>query len=163
MRHRVYGRKLGRKTNHRKAMFRNMAVALFTHGQITTTVPKAKALRPFVEKLITMAKKGDLHNRRRAISALGGDKNMMVDEEGDGIERNRFGELKKAPKIIKHLFEEIAPKYEDRQGGYIRIMKAGFRYGDMAPMAIIEFVDRDVEAKGAADKARLAEFEAVEE
>ncbi|MEO0477006.1 MAG: 50S ribosomal protein L17 [Planctomycetota bacterium] len=141
MRHRVYGRKLGRKTNHRKAMFRNMAVALFTHGQITTTVPKAKALRPFVEKLITMAKKGDLHNRRRAISALGGDKNMMVDEEGDGIERNRFGELKKAPKIIKHLFEEIAPQYEDRQGGYTRIIRLGTnRLGDGTDLCVIQLV-----------------------
>ena len=144
MRHRVYGRKLGRKTNHRKAMFRNMAVALFTHGQITTTVPKAKALRPFVEKLITMAKKGDLHNRRRAISALGGDKNMMVDEEGDGIERNRFGELKKAPKIVKHLFEEIAPRYEDRQGGYTRIIRLGTnRLGDGTDLCVIQLVGQE--------------------
>ena len=144
MRHRVYGRKLGRKTNHRKAMFRNMAVALFTHGQITTTVPKAKALRPFVEKLITMAKKGDLHNRRRAISALGGDKNMMVDEEGDGIERNRFGELKKAPKIVKHLFEEVAPRYEDRQGGYTRIIRLGTnRLGDGTDLCVIQLVGEE--------------------
>jgi len=141
MRHRVFGRKLGRKTNHRKAMFRNMAVALFTHGQITTTVPKAKALRPFVERLITMAKKGDLHNRRRAISALGGDKNMMVDEVGDGIERNRFGELKKAPKIIKHLFEEIGPRYEDRDGGYTRIIRLGTnRLGDGTDLCVIQLV-----------------------
>jgi len=141
MRHRVYGRKLGRKTNHRKAMFRNMAVALFTHGQITTTVPKAKALRPFVEKLITMAKKGDLHNRRRAISQLGGDKNMMTDEEGVGIERNRFGELQKAPKIIKHLFEEIGPRYEDRNGGYTRIIRLGQnRLGDGTDLCVIQLV-----------------------
>lgn len=141
MRHRVYGRKLGRKTNHRKAMFRNMAVALFTHGQITTTVPKAKALRPFVERLITMAKKGDLHNRRRAISALGGDKNMMVDEDGDGIVRNRFGELKKAPKIIKHLFDEIGPRYEDRTGGYTRIIRLGTnRLGDGTDLCVIQLV-----------------------
>ena len=141
MRHRVYGRKLGRKTNHRKAMFRNMAVALFTHGQITTTVPKAKALRPFVEKLITLAKKGDLHNRRRAISALGGDKNMMVDEEGEGIERNRFGELKEAPKIVKHLFEEIGPRYEDRNGGYTRIIRLGQnRLGDGTDLCVIQLV-----------------------
>ncbi|MEM6257574.1 MAG: 50S ribosomal protein L17 [Planctomycetota bacterium] len=144
MRHRVYGRKLGRKTNHRKAMFRNMAVALFTHGQITTTVPKAKALRPFVEKLITMAKKGDLHNRRRAISALGGDKNMMVDEDGDGIERNRFGELQKAPKIIKHLFDEIGPRYEDRQGGYTRIIRLGQnRLGDGTDLCVIQLVGEE--------------------
>jgi large subunit ribosomal protein L17 len=146
MRHRVYGRKLGRKTNHRKALFRNMAVALFTHGQITTTVPKAKALRPFVEKLITMAKKGDLHNRRRAISTLGGDKNMMVSEDGEGIERNRFGELQKAPKIIKHLFEEIAPRYEDRTGGYTRIIRLGTnRLGDGTDLCVIQLVGSEDE------------------
>lgn len=141
MRHRVYGRKLGRKTNHRRAMFRNMAVALFTHGQITTTVPKAKSLRPFVEKLITMAKKGDLHNRRRAISTLGGDKNMMVSEDADGIVRNRFGELQKAPKIVKHLFDEIAPRYEDRNGGYTRIIRLGQnRLGDGTDLCVIQLV-----------------------
>lgn len=144
MRHRVYGRKLGRKTNHRKAMFRNMAVALFTHGQITTTVPKAKSLRPFVERLITMAKKGDLHNRRRAISALGGDKNMMVAEDGEGIERNRFGELQKAPKIVKHLFEEIGPRYEDRNGGYTRIIRLGInRLGDGTDLCVIQLVGQE--------------------
>lgn len=146
MRHRVYGRKLGRKTNHRKAMFRNMAVALFTHGQITTTVPKAKSLRPFVERLITMAKKGDLHNRRRAISALGGDKNMMVAEDGEGIERNRFGELQKAPKIIKHLFDEIGPRYEDRTGGYTRIIRLGTnRLGDGTDLCVIQLVGQEDE------------------
>lgn len=146
MRHRVYGRKLGRKTNHRIALFRNMAVALFTHGQITTTVPKAKALRPFVERLITMAKKGDLHNRRRAISMLGGDKNMMVDEDGEGIERNRFGELQKAPKIIKHLFEEIGPRYEDRTGGYTRIIRLGInRLGDGTDLCVIQLVGSEDE------------------
>lgn len=146
MRHRVYGRKLGRKTNHRKAMFRNMAVALFTHGQITTTVPKAKSLRPFVERLITMAKKGDLHNRRRAISALGGDKNMMVAEDGDGIERNRFGELQKAPKIIKYLFDEIGPRYEDRTGGYTRIIRLGQnRLGDGTDLCVIQLVGQEDE------------------
>ena len=146
MRHRVYGRKLGRKTNHRKAMFRNMAVALFTHGQITTTVPKAKSLRPFVERLITMAKKGDLHNRRRAISALGGDKNMMVAEDGEGIERNRFGELQKAPKIVKHLFEEIGPRYEDRTGGYTRIIRLGInRLGDGTDLCVIQLVGQEDE------------------
>ena len=141
MRHRVYGRKLGRKTNHRLAMFRNMSVALFTHGQITTTLPKAKSLRPFVERLITMAKKGDLHNRRRAISMLGGDKNMMVNEDGDGIVRNRFGELKKAPKIVKHLFDEIGPRYEDRPGGYTRIIRLGQnRLGDGTDLCVIQLV-----------------------
>lgn len=146
MRHRVYGRKLGRKTNHRIAMFRNMAVALFTHGQITTTVPKAKSLRPFVERLITMAKKGDLHNRRRAISMLGGDKNMMVAEDGEGIVRNRFGELQKAPKIVKHLFDEIGPRYEDRNGGYTRIIRLGInRLGDGTDLCVIQLVGQEDE------------------
>ena len=146
MRHRVFGRTLGRKTNHRKAMFRNMAVALFTHGQITTTVPKAKALRPFVEKLITAAKKGDLASRRRVISALGGDKNMMADEEGEGIERNRYGELKKAPKIVKHLFDSIAPKFADRAGGYTRIIRLGTnRLGDGSDLCVIQLVGTEEE------------------
>lgn len=159
MRHRVFGRTLGRKTNHRKAMFRNMAVALFTHGQITTTVPKAKALRPFVEKLITMAKKGDLHNRRRAISALGGDKNMMVAEDGEGIVRNRFGELKKAPKIVKHLFETIAPRYEERNGGYTRIIRLGAnRLGDGSDLCVIQLVGTEEEGapQVAGDRTRRA-------
>lgn len=141
MRHRVFGRTLGRKTNHRRAMFRNMAVALFTHNQITTTVPKAKALRPFVERLITAAKKGDLASRRRVIAALGGDKNMMAAEEGEGIERNRYGELKKAPKIVRHLFETIAPKFADREGGYTRIIRLGTnRLGDGSDLCVIQLV-----------------------
>lgn len=144
MRHRVYGRKLGRKTNHRKAMFRNMAVALFTHGQITTTVPKAKALRPFVERLITMAKKGDLHNRRRVISLLGGDKHMITREDADNVVRNRFGELQKAPKVVKALFEEIAPAFSDREGGYTRIIRLGTnRLGDGADLCVIQLVGKE--------------------
>lgn len=127
-------------------MFRNMAVALFTHGQITTTIPKAKSLRPFVERLITMAKKGDLHSRRRAISMLGGDKNMMVAEDGEGIERNRFGELQKAPKIIKYLFDEIGPRYEDRPGGYTRIIRLGInRLGDGTDLCVIQLVGQEDE------------------
>ncbi len=159
MRHRVYGRILGRRTNHRKAMFRNMAVALFTHGQITTTVPKAKALRPFVERLITMAKKGDLHSRRRAISALGGDKHMMTDEEGEGVVRNRFGELKKAPKIVKHLFDEIGPRFADREGGYTRIFRLGNnRLGDGADLCVIQLIgEEDTDAPQlAGDRKRRA-------
>lgn len=146
MRHRKFGRTLGRKTNHRIALFRNMAVALFTHGQITTTVPKAKALRPFVEKLITAAKKGDLHNRRRIISMLGGDKPMMTSEDGEGVVRNRFGEMKKAPKIVKHLFDEIAPKFADRDGGYTRIIRLGTnRLGDGADLCVIQLVGTEEE------------------
>ncbi|MBL8647759.1 50S ribosomal protein L17 [Sphingosinicella xenopeptidilytica] len=124
MRHRVGHRKLGRTTSHRQAMFRNMAAALIKHEQITTTLPKAKELRPYVEKLVTLAKKGGLANRRLAQSRL-------MDETQ-----------------LKKLFEVLGPRYEGRPGGYIRVLKAGIRGDDAAPMAIIEFVDRDTSAKG---------------
>lgn len=124
MKHGIKQRKLGRKSQHRKATFANMSAALVKHEQITTTLPKAKELRPFTEKLVTLAKKGGLANRRRAIA-------IMRDEVQVG-----------------KLFDVLADRYKDRNGGYIRIMKAGFRYGDAAPMAVIEFVDRDVSAKG---------------
>ncbi len=133
MRHRIAHRKLNRTASHRKAMFANMASSLIEHEQIVTTLPKAKELRPFVEKLVTLAKKGDLNSRRIAIART----------------RNQEQSRK--------LFEVLGPRYKDRQGGYIRIMKAGFRYGDNAPMAVIEFVDRDESAKGAIDHARNAE------
>ena len=124
MRHgRVY-RKLNRTAEHRRAMFANMAAALIKHEQIVTTLPKAKELRPIVEKLITLGKKGGLAMRRQAISEL-----RDVD-------------------MTRKLFDTLAPRYKDRHGGYTRIIKAGFRYGDNAAMAVIEFVDRDVEAKG---------------
>ncbi len=124
MRHGAAYRKLGRTASHRTAMFANMSASLIKHEQITTTLPKAKELRPFVEKLVTLAKKGDLHARRQAISHV--------------RDVNQVGKL----------FDVIGARYAERQGGYIRIMKAGFRHGDNAPMAVIEFVDRDVEAKG---------------
>ena len=124
MRHRVGGRKLGRTGSHRTAMFRNMAAALIKHEQITTTLPKAKDLRPIVEKLVTLAKRGDLHARRQAIAEL-----------------RDLG-------MVRKLFDTIGPRYKERAGGYTRVLKAGFRHGDNAPMAIIEFVDRDVSAKG---------------
>lgn len=124
MRHGMSGRKLNRTSSHRKAMFANMAAALIKHEQISTTLPKAKELRPYVEKLITMGKKGDLAARRQAIAVM---------RDQDQVEK---------------LFAVLAPRYKERQGGYIRVLKAGFRYGDNAPMAIIEFVDRDVTAKG---------------
>jgi large subunit ribosomal protein L17 len=123
-------RRLNRTSEHRKALFANMAGSLIEHEQIKTTLPKAKELRPIVEKLITLAKRGDLHARRMAAAML------------------------KEDKDVAKLFAVLGPRYKDRQGGYIRVLKAGFRYGDMAPMAIIEFVERDVSAKGAADKAR---------
>ncbi|HEU4986431.1 MAG TPA: 50S ribosomal protein L17 [Rhizobiaceae bacterium] len=138
MRHGKSGRKLNRTASHRKALFSNMAASLIEHEQIVTTLPKAKELRPIVEKLVTLGKRGDLHSRRQAISAIRSDA------------------------LVKRLFETIAPRYASRNGGYLRIMKAGFRQGDNAPMAVIEFVDRDTSAKGAADRARL-EAEGVNE
>ena len=140
MRHARGYRRLNRTHEHRKALFANMAGALIEHEQIKTTLPKAKELRPIVEKLITLAKRGDLHARRLADAQLKQDAHTAK------------------------LFEILGPRYASRQGGYIRIMKAGFRYGDMAPMAIIEFVDRDPAAKGAGDKARVeAEMAAAED
>jgi large subunit ribosomal protein L17 len=136
MRHGKSGRKLNRTSSHRKAMFANMAVSLITHEQITTTVPKAKEIRPIVEKLVTLGKRGDLHARRQALSQI---------QDKDAV---------------KKLFDTIAARYATRNGGYLRIMRAGFRHGDNAPMAIIEFVDRDISAKGAADKARVEAEEA---
>ncbi|MGF7157890.1 50S ribosomal protein L17 [Bartonella heixiaziensis] len=134
MRHSKSGRKLNRTSSHRKAMFANMAVSLIEHEQIVTTLPKAKEIRPIVEKLITLGKRGGLHARRQAIAAL-----------------------RDAGKVAK-LFDTLAPRYATRNGGYLRIMKAGFRVGDNAPMAVIEFVDRDVDAKGAVDHARTERF-----
>lgn len=139
MRHGHGYRKLNRTHEHRKAMFANMAASLIEHEQIKTTLPKAKELKRVVEKLITLGKRGDLHARRQALASIGQDA------------------------AVKKLFDTLGPRYQDRQGGYSRVLKAGFRYGDMAPMAIIELVDRDVAAKGAADKARLAEEEALVE
>lgn len=134
MRHRKAGRKLNRTSSHRIAMFRNMSAALIKHEQIVTTLPKAKELRPIVEKLITLGKRGDLHARRQAISKVGGD-----------------------AALVAKLFDTLAPRYKDRQGGYTRVLKAGFRYGDNAPIAVIEFVDRDVDAKGL-DSGPTADF-----
>ena len=124
MRHGKVHRKLGKKPAHRKAMFANMAASLIKHEQIMTTLPKAKELRPVVEKLVTLGKKGDLAARRQAISEI------------------------RDIAQVKKLFEVLAPRYKERHGGYTRIMKAGFRFGDNAPRAVIEFVDRDVDAKG---------------
>jgi large subunit ribosomal protein L17 len=124
MRHRLRGRSFSRKSAHRKAMFENLAAALIKHEQIRTTLPKAKDLRPFVERLITLGKHGGLANRRRAIAAL----------QDTGL--------------ANKLMTILAARYADRAGGYTRIIKAGYRYGDNAPMALIELVDRDPEAKG---------------
>ncbi|MBS3960893.1 MAG: 50S ribosomal protein L17 [Sandarakinorhabdus sp.] len=124
MRHRVAHRKLGRTGEHRMAMFKNMSASLIKHEQITTTLPKAKELRPYIEKLVTLAKKGGLSNRRLAEARLQDDAQL------------------------KKLFDVIAPRYAARPGGYVRVLKAGFRQSDQAAMAVIEFVDRDVSAKG---------------
>lgn len=136
MRHRKAGYKLGRTRTHRTSTLRNLAAGLFEHGQITTTVPKAKAMQPFVEKLITLAKRGDLHSRRLVIARLR-DRIMTGDEEL--LERNRYGELRKGPKLIKHLFEEVAPRFADRPGGYTRIIRLGKkRIGDKAELCVIQ-------------------------
>ena len=124
MRHGNAHRKLNRTSSHRTAMFANMAASLIKHEQIVTTLPKAKELRPFVEKLVTLAKRGDLHARRLAVS-------RVRDQDQ-----------------VRKLFDTLGPRYQSREGGYIRIMKAGFRHGDNAPIAVIEFVDRDVSEKG---------------
>jgi len=127
MRHGIRGRKLNRTSTHRSALFVNLTQALIKHEQIKTTVPKAKDLRPIVEKLITLGKKGTLHARRQAISKI------------------------KDVQLVNKLIDSLAKRYTDRQGGYLRIVRAGFRYGDNAPMAIIEFIDRDESAKGAGE------------
>ncbi len=124
MRHGNAHRKLNRTAEHRKAMFANMAAALIKHEQIVTTLPKAKDLRPIVEKLVTLGKRGGLHARRQAIAQL------------------------RDLAMVKKLFDVIGPRYKSRAGGYTRVLKAGFRYGDNAPVGVIEFVDRDVDAKG---------------
>jgi large subunit ribosomal protein L17 len=130
MRHANAHRKLNRKAEHRRAMFANMAASLIRHEQIVTTLPKAKDLRPIVEKLVTLGKRGDLHARRQAIAEI------------------------RDVAMVKKLFDVIGPRYKDRNGGYTRVLKAGYRYGDSAAVAVIEFVDRDVDAKGKEDRER---------
>ncbi|WP_029006282.1 50S ribosomal protein L17 [Azorhizobium doebereinerae] len=137
MRHGKVHRKFNRTAEHRKAMFMNLSQALITHEQIVTTLPKAKDLRPVVEKLVTLARRGDLHARRQAIAEL------------------------RDVAVVRKLFDVLAPRYKGRPGGYTRIIKAGFRYGDNTAVAVIEFVDRDVDAKGASDRARAEAAEAV--
>ena len=127
MRHRQSGRKLNRTSSHRKSLFKNMAQALLKHEQIVTTLPKAKELKRVVEKLITLGKKGNLHSRRLAF-------NQIRDKD-----------------MVSKLFDDLSKRYSDRKGGYTRVLKAGFRYGDSAPMAVIELVDRDENAKGAGE------------
>jgi large subunit ribosomal protein L17 len=131
------GRRFNRLQSHRKAMFSNLAQSLIEHEQIVTTLPKAKDLRPVVEKLVTLARRGDLHSRRLAIA-----------------------ELRHVPTVQK-LFDVIAPRYKERPGGYLRIIKAGFRHGDNAAVAVIEFVDRDVDAKGKVDRERAEAADAA--
>ncbi|MEW9808127.1 50S ribosomal protein L17 [Mesorhizobium marinum] len=138
MRHGFKGRRFARSVSHRKSMFANLAVSLIEHEQIVTTLEKAKDLRPIVEKLVTLGKRGDLHARRQVIARIGNED------------------------VVKRLFDVVAPRYASRNGGYLRIMKAGFRHGDNAAMAVIEFVDRDTSAKGAADRARAEAEDAGE-
>jgi large subunit ribosomal protein L17 len=132
VRHGKVHRKFNRTAEHRRAMFGNMVAALIKHEQITTTLPKAKDLRPIVEKLVTLGKKGGLHARRQAVAEI------------------------RDVAMVKKLFDVIGPRYKDRNGGYTRVLKAGYRYGDSAAVGVIEFVDRDEEAKGTEDRARHA-------
>ena len=136
MRHGLAGRKLNRTSQHRQMLFRNMSQALIRHEQIVTTLAKAKTLRPVVEKLITLGKRGDLHARRQAFARLRDDE------------------------MVAKLFNTLGPRYAERKGGYTRVIKAGYRYGDQAAMAVIEFVDRDESARGAPD--RVEESESVD-
>ena len=140
MRHRLRGRKLNRTSSHRKAMFSNLAAALLKHEQIYTTVPKAKELRGVVEKLITLGKRGGLHARRQALSGLGGD-----------------------TKLVNKLFTVLNERYRERPGGYLRVLRAGFRFGDNAPMAIIEFVDINLEAKKIDRKKKITKKDTKQE
>lgn len=169
MRHRKAGSKLGRTSSHRASTLRHIAFGVFEHGQVVTTLPKAKAAQPLVEKIVTLAKRGDIHSRRLVASKLGGDrrsfdwlylpKNASDAEkekvgklrehagqffdlpEGSQVERNRYGELRKAPKIVKHIFDHIAPRFADRAGGYTRIVKLGkHRIGDAAELCVLQFV-----------------------
>ncbi|MCU0688747.1 MAG: 50S ribosomal protein L17 [Phycisphaerales bacterium] len=169
MRHGKAGYKLGRTSSHREATLRNLAASLFEHGQIVTTIPRAKAVQPFIEKIVTKAKVGSLHARRQVISTLGWDRpgfewlyvpKTATDDEkaavaelraraeqffpvpsGDGVERNRYGELRKAPKLVKHIFENVAPRFKDRAGGYTRIVKLGkHRIGDGGSLCVLQFV-----------------------
>ena len=139
MRHGNGYRKLNRTHEHRKAMFANMVCSLVEHEQITTTLPKAKELKRIADKIVTLAKKGNLHSRRLLMARV------------------------KQEDAVRKLIDVLAPRYSERSGGYSRVLKAGFRHGDMAPMAIIEFVDRDVSAKGASDRARVEEETPTEE
>ncbi len=172
MRHRRGGYRLGRTTAHRASTLRNIASGLFEHGQITTTIPRAKAVQPMVEKIITLAKRGDLHARRLVIAKLGRNRKgfdwlylgkKASEEErahveklrefsagffnlpdSSKVERNRYGELRKAPGIVKHIFENVAPRYQDRAGGYTRIVKLGrHRLGDAGELCIIQLVGNE--------------------
>lgn len=172
MRHRKSSYKLGRTTAHRRATLRNLATSLFEHGQVVTSVPKAKAVQPMVERIITKARRGDLHARRRVIALLGRDrrgfewlylpKNATDAEreqvtalreraqgffdvpESSEVERNRYGELRKSPRVVKHIFESVAPRFKDRPGGYTRIVKLGYRrLGDATPMCVLQFVGNE--------------------
>jgi large subunit ribosomal protein L17 len=169
MRHMRAGYRLGRTTAHRASTLRHIAAGLFEHGQVVTTIPKAKAVQPMVEKIVTLAKRGDLHARRLVISKLGGDRaafdwlyqakgasdkekesiQKLRDHaaqffdvpESSAVERNRYGELRKAPKLVKHIFERVAPRFRDRPGGYTRIVKLGrHRIGDGSELCVIQFV-----------------------
>jgi large subunit ribosomal protein L17 len=169
MRHRRAGYRLGRTTAHRASTLRHIAAGLFEHGQVVTTIPRAKAVQPMVEKIVTLAKRGDLHARRLVIAKLGGDRASFdwlylpkdaSDQEKEqvqklrdhaaqffdvpesaAVERNRYGEIRKAPKLVKHIFDRVAPRFRDRPGGYTRIVKLGkARVGDGGELCVLQFV-----------------------
>ena len=143
MRHAVAGYRLNRSPEHRMAMWRNMAVALFTHGQITTTLAKAKSLQPFVERLITWARKGDLASRRRVISRIG-DPIMIRSEDDPDVEYNKYGDVIGGPRVVKHLFDEIAPRFADRAGGYTRIIRLDqHRIGDATDLVVLQLIGEE--------------------
>lgn len=144
MRHRIAGYQLSRDAEDRRALRRNLAIALFTYGQITTTLPKAKSVQPFVERLITFARKGDLASRRRVIADLGNDRIIVKGEDDPDVKRNKYGELVDGPRLVKRLFDEIGPRYSDRPGGYTRIIKlARHRIGDGSSLVVLQLVSKD--------------------
>jgi large subunit ribosomal protein L17 len=158
MRHRVGGFKLGRDSEHRTSLLRNLATALFTHGQITTTIPKAKSVKPFVEKLITLARRGDLASRRRVLALLR-DRIMVTHDDDDNVKRNKYGEVVSGPKVVKKLFDEIGPKYKDREGGYTRIVKlAQHRIGDGGQLCVLQLVGDEEGPQLGGQKSRRREM-----
>jgi large subunit ribosomal protein L17 len=162
MRHRVACYKLTRDAEDRRALRRNLAKSLLIHGQITTSIPKAKAVKPFVERMITFAKRGDLAARRRVIAELQ-DQIIVRNDTDEDVKRNKYGELIDGPRIVKRLFDEIAPRYADRPGGYTRILHLGPRRGDGAEMAVVELLGSEYKPEKKGEKGKKAASRAPKE